>query len=194
MAEYKSFVDFVDVMKKGRVACFTGHRPASFPFKYNEDSYACQLIKTKLLELINLAYSQGFRTFISGMAMGVDMWAVEELFELEGEGLDKLVILGAIPCHGQSSKWIPETKERYKRLLDRLDGWIYVHDGPYDGGFRMINRNEAMVAASELTIAVYGGNNNRSGTGHCVRYSLNNGNRVLVYDWVEGTTELREVK
>ena len=58
----------------GKIACATGHRPEKFRFKYNEADPECinlkRVLKNEILKLIN----HGYDYFISGMALGWDMW------------------------------------------------------------------------------------------------------------------------
>ena len=54
--------------------CFTGHRPKSLPFGYNESEPECRRMKDRLRETVEkLITEEGVTHFISGMAMGVDM-------------------------------------------------------------------------------------------------------------------------
>ena len=51
---------------------FTGHRPKSFPWKYNESDLDCVLLKEVLAEQIKAIADRGVTDFFSGMAQGVD--------------------------------------------------------------------------------------------------------------------------
>ena len=56
--------------KKG---AFTGHRPQSLPFGFNEADDRCIALKQKLREeIINQIENNGVTHFITGMAIGVD--------------------------------------------------------------------------------------------------------------------------
>ncbi len=58
-------------------ACFTGHRPNKLG-GYNESNAIMTDVKTRLERAIDYALdSLGITTFISGMALGVDMAAAE---------------------------------------------------------------------------------------------------------------------
>lgn len=183
-SKYQSFVDWVNENKVGRVACFTGHRPKKFPFKYNESAPLCKVIKNALHKMCVMSYNRGVRTFITGMALGVDMWAAEILLDMKKNGFEDIVILGAIPCKGQTAKWVVQSsKDRYARICKALDGWMYVDERTYaENGSCMTNRNMAMVDASEITIAVYDGSGG-SGTGHCFNYTKSERKTVLQYQW-----------
>ena len=60
--------------KRLRRACFTGHRPEKLDISEKE-------AKSRLRSAIQKAINDGYATFISGMARGVDMWAAEIVLE-----------------------------------------------------------------------------------------------------------------
>lgn len=62
----------------GEACTFTGHRPQKLPFGFNEEDPRCIALKAVIetqivnhIELYNVSY------FISGMAMGIDIYAAE---------------------------------------------------------------------------------------------------------------------
>ena len=61
---------------------FTGHRPKSLPWRYNESSPDCTMLKDVLAEQIKTLADDGVTGFISGMAQGVDLWAAQILIDL----------------------------------------------------------------------------------------------------------------
>lgn len=63
--------------------CFTGHRPNRLPSGYRRDPSACAPLHSALREAILQAVRDGFTTFVSGMALGVDTWAAEEVLGAE---------------------------------------------------------------------------------------------------------------
>ncbi len=63
---------------KIKKCAFTGHRPQSLPFGFNEEDERCIALKQKLRnEIINQIENNGVTHFITGMAIGVDMYAAE---------------------------------------------------------------------------------------------------------------------
>ncbi len=61
-----------------RKSCaFTGHRPNSFPWGYNEADKNCQELKAILNAQIVRMVEAGVTDFLSGMALGVDTWAAQ---------------------------------------------------------------------------------------------------------------------
>lgn len=69
---------------KVKKCAFTGHRPQSLPFGFNESDERCIALKQTLrAEIIRLIEQEGVTHFISGMALGVDMYAAEIVLGLK---------------------------------------------------------------------------------------------------------------
>ncbi|MEE1074515.1 MAG: SLOG family protein, partial [Acutalibacteraceae bacterium] len=63
---------------KEKVCAFTGHRPQNLPFGFNEADERCQTLKKLLRYAIEkLITEKGVTLFVSGMALGVDIYAAE---------------------------------------------------------------------------------------------------------------------
>ena len=60
-------------------ACFTGHRPEKL--RQTEQEVCIRLDRE-----IQSAVENGFHTFITGMARGVDLWAAELVLQLREQG------------------------------------------------------------------------------------------------------------
>ena len=54
-----------------KVCAFTGHRPKSFPWKYNEAAPDCVLLKEALAAQITALAEQGVTDYLSGMALEI---------------------------------------------------------------------------------------------------------------------------
>ena len=81
-----------------KTCCFTGHRPKSLPFGYDEGAEGCKRLKALLTESIEKQITEnGVTHFISGMAMGVDIYAAEAVLELK-EKYPHITLECAIPC------------------------------------------------------------------------------------------------
>ena len=61
---------------------FTGHRPKSFPWKYDESTPDCILLKEVLTAQIKALADKGVTDFLSGMAQGVDLWCAQIVLAL----------------------------------------------------------------------------------------------------------------
>ena len=110
-----------------QTCCFTGHRPQSFPWKYNEADPRCLLLKFRLKRQIIQAVKQdGVRHFLTGMALGVDTWAAEIVLSLRKRW--SLTLEAVIPCKGQDARWPSECRERYQSILKHCDKVTLLQD------------------------------------------------------------------
>lgn len=151
-----------------RTACaFTGHRPKSFPWKYDETDRNCILLKEVLAAQIAVLADSGVTDWHSGMALGVDCWASEIVLTLR-EKNPALKLHCILPHEGQADKWSDSARERYHSILKRANSVTYVSREYYDGC--MIDRNHQLVEAAGLLLAVFNGVR-RSGTGATVNYA-----------------------
>ncbi len=61
---------------------FTGHRPGKFSWKNNETDPRCVLLKTVLTEQIVKLAKAGVTDYLSGMALGTDVYCAEIVLAL----------------------------------------------------------------------------------------------------------------
>lgn len=100
---------------------FTGHRPQSLPFGFNEADERCITLKQKLREeIINQIENNGVTHFITGMAIGVDMYAAEIVLGLKAS-YEGIILESAIPCETQAAKWTEEQRDRYYEIASKCD-------------------------------------------------------------------------
>ena len=64
---------------------FTGYRPQKMVFGFNESDPRCIEFKARLRATIEDLIGKGYAHFISGGAMGMDMFAAEAVLELREE-------------------------------------------------------------------------------------------------------------
>ena len=161
------------------ISCsFTGHRPDAFSFGYDEEAAACRLLKATLKMHILRAIGNGFTHFISGMALGVDLWCAEIVLELKGE-YQEITLEAAVPYKGHGKGWAKEYRTRYERVLARCDKVTVISDR-YTR-YCMHERNRYMIDHSALCIAVYNGSL-KGGTAYTVRYAKEKGVFVRLID------------
>ena len=155
---------------------FTGHRPKSFPWKYDETAPACVALKNVLAEQITMLADDGVTGFISGMALGVDLWAAQIILDLR-EKNSALKLYCALPCEGQEKRWSADKQELYHFILRQADDtyWESRHYTPDC----MLNRNRYMVDHASILLAVYNGEY-RSGTGMTVRDAKSKHRRIIL--------------
>ena len=147
--------------------CFTGHRPEKL-------IWAEEKVIAWLESEIRKAVNDGFVTFISGMARGVDIWAAEIVLRLRNEGLP-IHLICASPFEGFERSWNEDWKRRYSDVIQRADLLKYICKGYSRYCFQI--RNEWMVDRSTLVIAVFDGQ--PGGTMNTINYAKKNNIRVI---------------
>lgn len=166
-------------MTKNQNTCaFTGHRPKSFPWKDNEAACECVLLKEALSTQITALADRGVTHFLSGMALGVDVWSALSVLGLR-EKNPEIKLHCILPCKEQADKWTASSREIYYSILDQADSIIYVSRIYHKNC--MLDRNRFMVDHASTLLAVYNGTQ-RSGTGATVRYAQKKGREIFIID------------
>ena len=156
---------------------FTGHRPNSLPWKFNESAPSCIAFKKDLYSMLEKAIQNGWTSFITGMAIGFDTIAAETVLELKKKYKD-VKLFGAIPNQGQEDKWSDDDKARYHKLIKKLDGYEICSES-YAGAETMYKRNRFIVDHSSVIVALWNGSP-RTGTANTVNYAKKQGRKVRV--------------
>lgn len=157
--------------------CFTGHRPHSLPFGYNETDKRCIELKDILYRLIEKSIIElNVNHFISGMALGIDMICAEIVLELKHK-YPYILLECAIPCKNQYIKWHESQKERYKKILHKADKITLIQDN-YTAECMML-RNKYMISQADYVIAIYTGNS-KSGTYKTIQEADKSGKGIFI--------------
>lgn len=149
-----------------KTCCFTGHRPPSIG-GYNLNNPTANDVRERLRKAIDYALINGYTTFISGMALGVDTIAAEEILSLRNE-FSYIKLIAAIPCSGQSRVWNRESASHYDAILASANVIHNCTNQPYTPECMQI-RNRWMVDNSSMVIAVWDGK--PGGTANCINYA-----------------------
>ncbi len=157
-------------------ACFSGHRSQKLPWGFDENDKRCLAMKNTLRSEIERAIQRGYKTFLCGMALGFDMICAETVLDLK-ERYDDIKIIGALPYKTQDKKWGSKDKDRYRKLLVRLDGVRCLYD-KYIGRECMLERNRYMVNNSSLMIALFSGA--AGGTKSTIEYAKKQGLEIVI--------------
>ena len=139
--------------------CFTWHRPDKMELGEKE-------IKPLLEKAIDEAIADGYVTFITGMAMGTDIWAAEIVLERKKRNKD-LHLICALPHPNFESRRSMAEKMRFNKIIKKADIVKEMNDHYFTGCYQV--RNEWMVDRSNLVIAVFNGK--KSGTKNTVDYA-----------------------
>ena len=158
-----------------KVCAFTGHRPKSFPWKYNEAAPDCVLLKEALAAQITALAEQGVTDYLSGMALGTDLWCAQIVLDLQKK-YPALKLHAILPCEGQDSKWTAPAQAQYHTILNQASNVVYV-SRTYTSNC-MLQRNRYLAAHASILLAVYNGTQ-RSGTGATVNYARKLGRKII---------------
>lgn len=160
------------------VCMFTGHRPKGLPFGYNERDSRCKKLKKALKKLIlSKMQNENVTTFLSGMALGTDMFAAEIVLKLKEKFRD-ITLTAILPCRTQAARWNNEAIARYENILAKCDKVIVLQD-EYTPSC-MNKRNLYMVEHSDCAIAVWSGT--EGGTANTIRFATDRHLPVTVLD------------
>ena len=150
--------------------CFTGHRPAKLPWRYNESDLRCAALKRRIMDAVEAAYEEGYRHFLCGMAMGCDFYFCECVLALRQKHGD-VTLEAAVPCPTQAETWPYAQQARYRRLVQSCD-FETVNSTEYSPSC-MQRRDRYMVDHSALLIAAFDGT--AGGTRYTVEYAMRRG-------------------
>lgn len=149
----------------GTVA-FTGYRPEKLSFSENKRDEQYTKFRERLLQVINRLIERGYTDFISGVAMGFDTWAAEDVISLKKE--NKVVHLEcAIPFPKQAERWELLDKMRYKKILRKADVNTMLCEHYQSNAYFI--RNEYMVDKADVVVCCFDGQS--GGTARTVAYA-----------------------
>ena len=172
----------------GKVCCFTGHRPKGL---YGYDKQKYYPLFNKLEEVICSVIEQGYDTFISGGAQGLDQLAfcVVNKIKKTNPNIKNIIY---VPFRGQEEKWAETglfSKQAYRRILSLADEVKYLRTVDRNNFKEVTNalmyRNHKMCDDSDLVIGVSTPdykNKNKGGTFECLNYAESLGLPIILID------------
>ena len=159
----------------GLRCAFTGHRPQKLPFGFDEGDARCAAFKRRLREAVLALAGEGYTHFLSGGALGMDIWAAEAVLELR-ETRPGLVLEMVSPFDAQAARWSAAYRARHDRLFDEAD--IVTATGHRFSPTCLERRNRYRVDNADLLLAAYDGL--PGGTRQTVEYARSLGIPVRV--------------
>lgn len=132
---------------------FTGHR-----------SYA-GMAQRELRDVLEYLYSEGYRSFLTGMSWGFDLAAGLAVSELKRSHGD-VRLVAVEPFAGFRRLFHGRSAEEYDTVLAAADEAVVVCDAAGDASYML--RNDFLVDNSSMVVAWYDGSP-RGGTAYTVR-------------------------
>lgn len=159
--------------------CFTGHRSKDLPHGGDEQSLGMKNLRSLLYYKISNAVSDGYTTFISGMADGVDMICAEIVCDLINRG-SGLRLICAVPYPAQvKEKRSAASVYMYKYLTERFPT-VVLSEKYHQDCYRI--RNKYMVDHSSRIIGACRKKRYGSGSAQTLRYARESGIECIIID------------
>jgi uncharacterized phage-like protein YoqJ len=157
--EKKLMADSTFPFNRAKTVSFSGHRPENLP----DDDRVIKVIKSVITLEIESAVSEGFDTFITGGARGIDLWAALAVIEQKKKE-PGLKLIAALPYSGSPSRYSETERFEYGYFLKEC-AEVLCATSEYSKD-SMKKRNAFMVNNCSRLIAFI--KNYRSGTGQTI--------------------------
>jgi len=140
---------------KEKICCICGSGPQGLPWGFDESSTGCKELKRRIKVEIEKAIGEGYTKFITGMDLGVGLYAADVLFYLKIRKKEKIYIEAVVPYKNQPNGWCQEAQQLYSVSCIMADCVTVVSEKYAEDCMR--KRDEYMVDKSSLIIAITGG-------------------------------------
>ncbi|HIW03205.1 MAG TPA: DUF1273 family protein [Firmicutes bacterium] len=152
--------------------CLTGNRPHKLPFV--EGSREHQLLIERMNGAIRQLIGEGYRHFITGMALGSDIWFAECVLGMKDVYPD-VFLEAAVPYAGQRDGLAAADRFRYDAVLSKC-AKVTVLGSEYTK-YCMSRRNRYMVDNSDVVLVVL--YSETGGTANTLAYARKKGKRII---------------
>lgn len=161
---------------KENTCAFAGLRPHKLPFEEGGDYF--NMLNKVMKCTVEEAIDKGYTTFLSGGAMGADLWFAEIVLELRKEN-PALRLICILPCETQANSWPEPWRDRYFSVCAASDDVEYISH-PYTKSC-YFERNRALIDRSSLLIALHG-RSTRGGTAYTIAYAKEKNVPAIILD------------
>lgn len=151
-------------MMREKACGITGHRPDKLG-GYYDNSKPNLIIKREIGREIERMYGLGYRYFVSGFAIGADLYFAEEVLRFKDNHPD-VHLVAYIPLEpsldekgnliAQEAKWPSKTQGHYHSLLEQCSS-VHYTAGPGYVPWKMQHRNKKLAENVSAIIAVWDG-------------------------------------
>lgn len=163
---------------KNLICAFIGNKPQNLPFGFNEADEQCLFLKEELeRRIIDLIVNRNVTKFITGMGLGIDMFAAEIVIKLK-KLYPTISLECAIPCESQPEKWTEGFRNRYFSIAQVCDKETMLQKKYTPDCIE--RRNRYMVDGCDILLAVW--NNEPGDTMDAVEYARQGGKEIILID------------
>ncbi|WP_173460281.1 SLOG family protein [Ruminococcus flavefaciens] len=171
--------------------CFTGHRENSIvPYKGNPiyRIITVRTVQLMLMRYIDMAVESGYRSFISGLAEGTDLWAAKYIL-VKKRSDSSIKLIGVMPYLRHAQRFAPLYKESLADVERGADVLLTTNTDPdiiYGkkgaGGntspdvYRL--RNYFMADNAAAVISYFNEGSFKSGTFQTLNYAARQGRKI----------------
>ena len=171
--------------------CFTGHRETSVvPYKGEPvyQSITLRTVQLMLCRYIDMAVESGYRSFISGLAVGTDLWAAKYI--LAKKRSDRgIKLIGVMPYLRHAERFSPQYRETLADVEKGADVLLTTNTDPdviYGKKVAGENtspdvyrdRNYFMVDNASAVISYFNEGSFKSGTYQTLNYATRQGRKI----------------
>lgn len=182
--------DKIDVDTE-RAVCFTGHRETSIIPYHNNPLYrniTTRTVQLMLCRYIDMAIEQGYKDFISGLAIGTDLWAAK--YVLAKKHSDSSVrLIGVMPFIRHAERFSTFYRELLAEVEKGADQLLTTNtdaDIVYGKNRSIANaspelykvRNYFMVDHATSVISFFNEGSFKSGTYQTLNYAVRQGRKI----------------
>ncbi len=157
-----------DPTERSRTAAFSGHR--SYKMRGGDPADTASRLRETLVNLI----SEGYDTFLCGMAEGFDLMAAGEVLRLREE-FPGVRLVAVVPFRGQAERFPMAVTAEYRRVLSLAD-CVEVLAENYDPRCYH-RRNDYLLTNASCMVFFYNGS--PGGTHYCWQQAARRGLRVV---------------
>lgn len=155
----------------------TGHRPIHNIYPYDVSHPKRIAVRERIIKELVQCVTNGYNTFISGMALGFDIDFAISVLELRDDmQIPGIYLRCAIPFKNWDVQWKPWDIEIYNKVLAAANNVVTVCE-PGFAKWKYMARNKWMVDESDHVLALWNGQMG-GGTYNTIRYALDQGKPV----------------
>ncbi|MBM6619295.1 SLOG family protein [Bacillus suaedaesalsae] len=136
-----------------KVLAITGYKSFELGI-FQQDHLGITYIKKAIRKRLVPLIEEGLEWIIISGQMGTELWAAEEVFELQLQ-YPHIQLAVLTPYLEQQSKWNDNNKEMYELILEQADFVDSITKRPYENPVQLKLKNQYIVQKSDALLVFY---------------------------------------